>query len=288
MQRMLTCLGVMLLAGCAANAPRAPQVAVAMGPGPDDNLNAVAWAQTSIVHDMIYREVYRHATEVLDKALADPSWDALTPQDRHGDASHLPPAVVLDVDETVLDNSPYQARLIRDHAQYNGTTWADWVREKAARALPGAVAFTQYAAAHGIAVIYLSNRDQSLDTATLANLKAVGFPVSGPDVFLGLGTKMPGCTQVGTSKHCRREWVAGKYRVLVQVGDQVGDFMQLSGATPTARRAEVRPYLKWVGRRWFVLPNPTYGSWESAPFDNNYKLNLRQRRAAKLKALRYH
>lgn len=281
-----------MLAGCAAGGVKVPPALSAppasIAPGPDDNLNAVVWAQTSIVHDMIYREVYRHATEVLDKALADPSWDALTSQDRHGDGSHLPPAVVLDVDETVLDNSPYQARLIRDHAQYNGTTWADWVREKTARALPGAVAFTQYAAAHGIAVIYLSNRDQSLDKATLVNLKAAGFPVSGPDVFLGLGTKVPGCRQVGTSKHCRREWVAGKYRVLVQVGDQVGDFMQLAGATPAARRAEVESYLKWVGRRWFVLPNPTYGAWESVPFDNNYHLDLRQRRAAKMKALRYH
>lgn len=287
MQRLLTCLGIMLLAGCTTPAARVPQAAPA-ALAPDDNLNAVAWTQTSLVHDMIYREVYRHATETLDKALADPSWDALTNQDRHGDPSHLPPAVVLDVDETVLDNSPYQARLIRDHAQYDSATWADWVREKTARALPGAVAFTRYAAAHGIAVIYLSNRAQSLDKATLANLKAVGFPVSGPDAFLGLGTKVPGCKQVGTSKHCRRELVAGKYRVLVQVGDQVGDFMQLSGDTPMARRAELKPYLKWVGRRWFVLPNPTYGSWESALFHNDYKLDVHQRRAAKLKVLRYH
>ncbi|HET7300600.1 MAG TPA: HAD family acid phosphatase, partial [Oleiagrimonas sp.] len=82
--------------------------------------------------------------------------------------------------------------------------------------------------------------------------------------------------------------VAANYRVLVQVGDQVGDFMQLSGDTPAARRAQLKPYLKWVGRRWFVLPNPTYGSWESVLFRNDHKLDLRQRRAAKLKALRYH
>src|SRR5699024_2042061 len=144
------------------------------------------------------------------------------------------------------------ARLVREHGQYSSATWADWVREKRARALPGALAFTRYAAAHGIAVIYLSNRPQSLDTATLANLKALGFPVSGPEAFLGLGTRVAGCEQVGSSKSCRRRKVAQTYHVLVQVGDQMGDFMALSGATPAARRAEVKPYLKWVGRRWFV------------------------------------
>lgn len=288
MNRLFICLAVLLLSGCAGTGVHAP--ADRSAPAPDDNLNAVVWTQASLVHDMIYREVYRQATDVLPAALADTSWDALTPQDRPdgSDPGDLPPAVVLDIDETVLDNSPYQARLIRDHAQYDDATWADWVREEAALPLPGALAFTRHAAAHGIAVIYLSNRDQSLDDATLANLKAEGFPVSGPDAFLGLGVHVPGCAQKGTSKTCRRRLVAGKYRVLVQVGDQVGDFMQLSGKTAADRRAEIKPYLDWVGRRWFVLPNPTYGSWESAPFNDDWSLDAPRRRGAKLKALRYH
>jgi acid phosphatase len=285
MRRFLTGLMVVLLAGCAAGGVRAPATG---GPTPDDNLNAVVWTQTSIEHDLIYREVYRSATDVLKQALADPSWDALTPQDRHNDPRGLKPAVVLDIDETVLDNSPYQANLVRDHGQYSDATWADWVREKSARALPGAVAFTRYAADHGIAVIYLSNRDASLDRATRANLKADGFPVAGPDALLGLGTRVAGCKQHGTSKHCRRELVAKTYRVLVQIGDQMGDFLALSGTTPAARRAEVKPYLKWVGERWFVLPNPTYGDWESALFHDDYQLSPSQRRGAKLRALRYH
>ncbi len=285
MIRISACLVALLMAGCAATTVRAPQTAT---PRPDDNLNAVAWTQASIEHDLIYREVYRQATQVLRQAKADPDWDALTTQDRHDDPRGLQPAVVLDIDETVLDNSPYEARLVRDHGQYSNATWADWVREEAARALPGALAFTRYAAAHGIAVIYISNRAQSLDQPTLANLKALGFPVSGPEAFLGLGTKVPGCVQHGTSKHCRRQLIARHYRVLVQVGDQMGDFLQLDGATPAARRAEVKPYLDWVGQRWFVLPNPTYGDWESALFHGDYSLPLVQRRAAKLRGLRYH
>ncbi|HEX7341960.1 MAG TPA: HAD family acid phosphatase [Rhodanobacteraceae bacterium] len=255
---------------------------------PDDNLNAVAWTQTSLEHDLVYREVYRHATEVLAKAKADPTWDAFTTQDRHDDPRGLRPAVVLDIDETVLDNSPYEARLARDHGQYSAATWAAWVREQKARALPGALAFTRKAAALGITVIYISNRAQNLDQPTLANLKADGFPVSGHEAFLGLGTKVPGCVQHGTSKHCRRELIAKHYRVLVQVGDQMGDFLQLTGTTPHARRVELAPYLGWVGQRWFVLPNPTYGNWESALFHGDYHLTPTQRRADKLRALRYH
>ncbi len=285
MKRLFVCLAVVLVSGCAGTGVKGP--AQATGPAPDDNLNAVAWTQASIEHDLIYREVYRAATQVLAKALADPGWDALTAQDRRNDPRGLKPAVILDIDETVLDNSPYEARLIRDHGQYSDATWADWVREKRARALPGAVAFTQYAARHGIAVIYLSNRAQSLDQATLANLKADGFPVSGPDAFLGLGTQVTGCQQVGTSKTCRRRLVAKHYRVLVQVGDQLGDFMQVTGTTDAARRAEVEPYLGWVGQRWFVLPNPTYGDWLSVLTAGKHGLTPAQQRAAVLRALRY-
>ncbi|HEX7338491.1 MAG TPA: HAD family acid phosphatase [Rhodanobacteraceae bacterium] len=283
MRRLALCFAPFLLAGCAmlSSQPSAPS-----GPTPDDNLNAVLWTRTSMEHDLIYREVYHQAAQQLAKALADPSWDALSTQDRHNNFTDLPPAVVLDIDETVLDNSPYEAKLARDHGQYSSATWADWVREQKAKALPGALAFARYAAAHGVQVIYLSNRAQDLDKPTLANLKADGFPVSGDDAFLGLGTSVSGCTQHGTSKHCRRVEVGRHYRVLVQVGDQMGDFLQLRG-TPAARKAELKPYLDWFGQRWFVLPNPTYGDWESAAFGGDYSLTPAQRRAAKLKALRY-
>lgn len=288
MKRLLATLAIVLVSGCVSTGGRIP-AAPAAGVTANDNLNAVLWTQTSPEHAMIYREVYRQATDVLDKALADPSWDALAAADRPegSDPRDLPPVVVLDIDETVLDNSPYQARLIRDHASYDDATWADWVRERAARPLPGALAFTRAAAARGIAVIYLSNRDHALDQATLANLKAEGFPVSGPDAFLGLGVDVPGCRQEGTSKSCRRRLVAGKYRVLVQVGDQVGDFIELPVAGPAERQAALKPYRDWIGTRWFVLPNPTYGGWESAPFHDHWSLDADARRAAKLKALRY-
>ena len=279
-----------LLAGCAAAPPRPgapPRPAAAPTATADDNLNAVAWTQTAIEHDLIYLQTYRDAQSRLLAALRDPQWDALAKEDRVAPAAGLPPAVVLDIDETVLDNSPYQARLVKSGGSYDEASWAAWCKEERARAMPGALAFTRYAAGHGIAVIYLSNRAQDLDTATLANLRKLGFPVSGADAFLGLGTVAPGCEQSGTEKGCRRQLVSRRYRVLMQFGDQLGDFVDVTANTVAGRKQAIDSYLSWIGTRWFVLPNPTYGSWEPALFNNDWNAPPAERRQQKLDALRF-
>jgi len=285
-------LALALLAGCAA-APSRPVVAPPVspaGPAPvaaNDNLNAVAWTQTAIEHDLIYLQTYRDAQSRLLAALKDRRWNALAADDRAPSGHHLKPAVVLDVDETVLDNSPYQARLVRSGGEFNEADWAAWCKEEQARALPGAVEFTQFAASHGIAVIYISNRAKDLDQVTLANLRKAGLPVSGPEAFLGLGTFVEGCEQVGTEKGCRRQQVARAYRVLMQFGDQIGDFVTVNANTPDGRRRAMAPYLGWIGTRWFVLPNATYGSWEPALFGNDWRASPEHRRQQKVGALRY-
>jgi 5'-nucleotidase (lipoprotein e(P4) family) len=290
---------LLLLCGCASQAPHssapaspastgdasAPTAPVTTTP-PDDNLNAVAWSQTAVEHDLIYLETFRDAQAQLLTALKDKDWDALPKDDRSKPYKGQKPAVILDIDETALDNSPYQARLIRNGGEYNEADWAAWCKEKRARALPGAVEFTQFAAKHGIAVIYISNRSQDLDSATIDNLRQVGFPVSGPDAFLGLGTVLPGCDQVGTEKNCRRQLVSQNYRVLMQFGDQLGDFVSVMVNTDQGRAQAVAPYMNWIGTRWFVLPNPTYGSWEPALFNNEYSTPRDQRRRQKIDALR--
>lgn len=286
-----------LLAGCstsptrhesvAAPAPVAAPVAAApAGPAADDNLNAVAWSQTAIEHDLLYVQTYRDAQMQLLKALKDPRWDALSKNDRVAPLKGLKPAVVLDVDETALDNSPYQARLIKSGGEYNEADWAAWCKEEAARALPGAVEFTRFAAKHGIAVIFISNRAKDLDSVTLDNLRQVGFPVSGPDAFLGLGTFVEGCEQIGTEKGCRRQLISRKYRVLMQVGDQIGDFADVIANNAEGRQQAMAPYLSWIGTRWFILPNATYGSWEPALFNNDWTLPRNERRRQKEAALR--
>ncbi len=272
-------------------APASPSVssaATAESPAPNDNLNAVAWTQAAIERDLIYRQTYRDAGQQLSRALADPAWDALPAEDRKSPlVAGLKPAVIVDIDETVLDNSPYQARLVVNNASYDEFTWAQWCREERAHAVPGVVEFLREASRHGITVFYLSNRASDLEQATLANLRKLDLPIANDEqAFLGLGTVVPGCEQHGSEKGCRRQLIAQKYRVLVQVGDQLGDFVDVTANTPQGRRDAVEPYLDWIGERWFVLPNPTYGSWEPALFNNDWRQPAEDRRRAKQAALR--
>ncbi len=290
----------LLASGCAHKGARpepAPAVAPAAaeaaspalpaGSAANDNLNAVAWTQTAIERELIYRQAWRDAQEQLSRALADRRWEALPHGTRKAPYKGRNAAVIVDVDETVLDNSPYQARLVRDGTAFNEFTWAEWCREERAAAIPGALEFAREAARRGVTVFYLSNRASDLGDATLANLRKLGFPLpEDKTVFLGLGTFVEGCEQDGSEKGCRRQLIARDHRVLMQVGDQLGDFVDIEANTLAGRRAAVEPYLDWIGTRWFVLPNPTYGSWEPALFNNAWSQPEAVRRQAKRDALR--
>ena len=259
----------------------APVVAVA----PDDNLNAVLWVQASAEYDAVATQTYRAAIAQLDRAVRDAGWHALVASERTERAERLPLAVVLDIDETVLDNSPYQARLVAEGAEYNDATWDGWVREQKARPVPGVLEFAKAAEARGITLVYISNRAVHLREPTLANLRAVGLPVKDDSEFLGLGTRVEGCEQQGSEKHCRRVSIGRRYRVLMQFGDQLGDFVAIEANFPPARDALYAAHRDWIGERWWMLPNPTYGSWEPALFGNHFGQPRDVRRAAKRSAL---
>ena len=271
----------------ARTAPAATDTAAATpdAAGADDNLNAVVWVQTSAEYRALTSGIYRAAADHLDAALAEPNWDALVPGERANAPGDLPPAVILDVDETVLDNSPYQARLVLDGSEYDEASWDRWVAEKQARPVPGVVEFAKAASAKGVTLLYLSNRAEHLQAATLANLRAVGLPVKDESVFLGLGTVVEGCEQDGSEKNCRRQWAGRHYRVLMQFGDQLGDFVEVVANTPQGRAGLLAEYDDWFGERWWMLPNPSYGSWEPALFNNNWRQPREARREAKRAAL---
>lgn len=276
--------------GACTSLPRTPATTPSVAPAEaavpaHDNLNATAWVQAAIEADMAHRQTWRAAARLLDAALADARWDALAPEDRIAPLEGLPPAIIVDVDETVLENSPYQVRLIRDDARYSDTTWNAWVDERRATAVAGAPEFAQEAARRGITMIYLTNREHGKSAATRANLEAVGFPPVAEGQFLGLGFPTPGCESRGSDKGCRRKWVAQRYRVLMQFGDQFGDFVSVVENTPAARERQLAPFDAWVGERWFVTANPSYGSWESALYGNDRGLSPERQRAAKRAAL---
>jgi acid phosphatase len=98
---------------------------------------------------------------------------------------------------------------------------------------------------------------------------------------------VPGCEQDGTEKSCRRQLISRKYRVLMQFGDQLGDFVSAVANTDAARAEAAAPYMEWIGRRWFVLPNPTYGAWQPALFGNDWRAPREERRRRTIDALRY-
>ncbi|BCD89091.1 5'-nucleotidase, lipoprotein e(P4) family [Pseudomonas solani] len=269
----LPCIALLaaLLGGCQQHPPA------------NDQLDAVLWTQTSIEHDLLFRQVYANATRQLDKALADPAWDALagTPRNLQG----LPPALIVDIDETLLDNVPLNARAILADAPYDYAQWYQWVDRAEAPALPGALAFMQAAAQRGITPYYLTNREPGQEQATLANLRRAGFPIDGTAQILTAGTAIGGCADAGSDKTCRRNWVGSQARVLMLVGDSFGDFISAKGSQAEQQQAAA-PYLGWLGERWFLLPNPTYGHWYSAPYQGREDLPDAQKRALKHQALK--
>jgi acid phosphatase len=290
----IACSLVLLLGACEMVQTKAPVASESPAPvvaesktGAHDNLNAVLWMQTSVEYKLLAGQTWRSGLVQLDRAIKSPTWDALTPDEREKPAKGLPMAVIVDIDETMLDNSPYQARLIRDHTAYDEVTWSDWVMEEKATAIPGALEFARAATARGVTIFYISNRAAHLKDATISNLRKAGFPIKDEKQFLGLGYYVDNCEQQGSEKGCRRISIGREYRVLMQFGDQIGDMATILANTRDGREQAIKPYLSWVGERWFVLPNPSYGSWEPALFNNEWSQSEDERRTQKYEALRY-
>ena len=261
--RLLLLVTLVSAAGCGARAqptPAAPVAAQAQTAKPDENLNAVLWVQTAVEYEASALQAYRTAQAQLETALRTPRWTAALEQ--NGVLASLPPAVILDIDETVLDNSYYQARVVRDDTEFSDRTWTAWVEERKATAIPGALEFTRDAAARGVALFYITNRTEAEEPATRDNLAALGFPIDRTtDTVLTRGEKPEWKASV---KGPRRAYVAARYRILLLIGDDLGDFVGDASGTPEARRQRTAAHADRWGRHWIMLPNPTYGSWERA------------------------
>lgn len=261
---VLLLLVVLGAAACASGRGR-PATA---GPGAAEEarpglvgLNATLWMQTAAEYSASARQAYRAAARALPELRADPSHTALAGGPPGADSESRPPAVILDVDETVLDNSPFQAHLVHENRAFGPEIWASWVREARARPVPGALGFVRTAREMGVDVFYVTNRDHELEGATRRNLREAGFPLDAPgDAVLTEGER----EGWGSDKRDRRAEVARTHRVLMLVGDDLHDFVAGTDTTPTARRALARRHGEKWGRSWIMLPNPAYGSWERA------------------------
>lgn len=246
----------------------------------NDLLNATLWMSNSVEYVANTTALFQLAKIRLDEALADADWTAALEQT--GDYQDLPPAVIVDVDETMLDNDAYESWLVTSGNSYSSKTWGPWVEEAAATAIPGAVDFAQYADSKGVKVFYVTNRKADGEDATRKNMEALGFPMGGNvDTFLMQGEQ----DDWGSAKSTRRAFVAKDYRVLLNVGDNYGDFSDDAGGSEAERKASLEKNMAHVGHDWIMIANAEYGSFESAPFLGDYSKSPDERRQLKIDAL---
>ncbi|MEX0853110.1 MAG: HAD family acid phosphatase [Bauldia sp.] len=255
--------------------------ALAADPVPqNDLLNATLWVTNSVEFRANTLAMFQLAKIRLDEALADKSWTAATEQT--GAYQDLPPAVILDADETAIDNGAYESWLIKVGQDYSSKTWGPWVAAAEARAVPGAVDFTKYADSKGVKVFYITNRTNDQEEATRKNMEALGFAMGGNvDTFLMAKEK----EDWSSKKGIRRAFVAKDYRVLLLLGDNYGDFSDDYGLPEADRMKSLEANIAHVGHDWIFIANPEYGSFESAPFLSDYKKSADERRQLKINAL---
>jgi len=271
----LAILVLVMAAGCAA-----PTLA-GDAPPANDGLNAVLWMQRSVEYKATTLGAFALARIRLEQALTDPSWTA-APKEQTGSYQSLPPAVILDADESILDNSGYQAWMVLNGKTFDPRTWNAYVNTATSLAIPGAVEFARYAAARGVKVFYITNRTAEEEPATRKNLEKLGFPLGGSVDTLLPTRKRP---DWGSAKGTRRAFIAKSHRIVLNIGDNFADFVDEARGSEAERLAVMEQHRDRWGREWIMIANPSYGSFESAPFRHDFKLSEAERRRAKRGAL---
>ena len=186
--------------------------------------------------------------------------------------------VIVDIDETILDNSPFEAKCIIEGTSYP-KYWKEWVDLGTAKPMPGAVDFLKYALTKGVETFYITNRNIDNRNITLKNLQAYGFP--NVDT-LHLLTKND---KVG-SKEIRRKKIAEKYEIMLLIGDNLADFSAIYDNQTVDKRYAATDSLKnEFGKKFIILPNAMYGDWENAIYNYNFKLSAQEKDEIRKKSL---
>jgi acid phosphatase len=241
--------------------------------GPQDTSEdlGVRWVRDAAEYRAITRQVYGTAAAALPGFIADADWSALPGQ---ADAADLPPAVILDVDETVVSNADFQAEFEPPFAPWK---LDEWTRNNVARPVEGARRFVEEARRLGVTVFFVTNRPCETRRGnddpcpqrqtTIEDIAEVGIQTDAEHVLLA---RERGWTR---EKATRRAYIAERHRVLLIVGDDYGDFVRCARkklrapctepATTESRRDALDTYDDYWGNGWYILPNPMHGSWTS-------------------------
>jgi 5'-nucleotidase (lipoprotein e(P4) family) len=232
----------------------------------DQSVLSVNWVQQSGEYTALAYQAFNSAKVIFDQAQSKKIEN---------------PAVVVDIDETILDNSPYQAGLINTNNQFSSNSWNEWIIAEKATATPGAVDFVNYVNSHKGTVFFVSDRNKSsdgkgndLELSTMNNLKALGFSgVTEETVLLKGEFSRTIAGKVDTSKQYRREAIENgsvkgvSYQTVLLVGDNLNDFDHKAGNSNPERRAYVTAHRDRYGVKsnqpaYVLVPNPMYGAWE--------------------------
>ncbi|HET6630724.1 MAG TPA: HAD family acid phosphatase [Woeseiaceae bacterium] len=257
---MLLCLAAAALGGCATR-PSA---------GADETDLGIRWVRDAAEYRALALQAYGAAAEDLPRMLKDRSWSAL-PHQR--DAADLPPAIIFDVDETLVSNVEFQAEL---DPPFSNRKFDDWNAANEARPVPGAAEFVQYAIDSGVEVFFVTNRPceakpgttkfcPQQDT-TIHDLIETGIPANADRVMMA--AEQADWTR---AKQVRWKLIAEDYRVVMLVGDDLGDFLPCvrgnpappctEPATQALRTATTDAHKRYWGEGWYIIPNPMHGSW---------------------------
>lgn len=254
MNRVLIITVVLLMSACGSVKTKStsgvespnqlPQTTVVTGAESQDQLLlATLWYQKSAEMRALYYQCYASAETALLKNLAVAQGDKT-------------PAVVLDIDETVLDNSPFQGWQVLENRSFNDESWTRWVNLSMAGALPGALHFTRFADSLGVDVFYVSNRKTTELAPTLENMKRLGFPDADSSHIL--------LRESESSKVARRSRIESTHEILLLVGDNLADLDALFEKRGTDYGFSDTDRMRGMfGTRYIVLPNPMYGTWLS-------------------------
>lgn len=238
-----------------------PQKKLTATPQTDINtsgkLFAVLYQQRAAEYHALCLQAYNIARQRVDESLLS--------------GSHArPKAIITDIDETILDNSPDEVHRDLLGKPFDAADWNKWTAMAAADTVPGALHFLLYAASKHIEIYYITNRDEKDRAGTLQNLQRFYFPDADNAHLLIRHTT--------SGKEDRRQQVMADHDVILLMGDNLSDFSSLFDRKSIEERLlATQQQSGQFGNRFIVLPNPVYGDWENALYNYNYQLTSAQK-----------
>tara|TARA_R110000868_G_scaffold91812_2_gene254406 strand:- start:23369 stop:24214 length:846 start_codon:yes stop_codon:yes gene_type:complete len=254
---------LILISGCRTNFPeQAKHTRQELGikiPIREHSVQSVLWVQQSGEYRALCYQAFNLAKYQLDDLLS------------KNEFTGKPLAIITDIDETIFNNSPFAAKQIETDKEFNQDSWVQWEKLEQAKSIPGSLEFLKYAESKGVQVFYISNISVLQQKETMNHLKKIGFPYVDEKHML-LKDKTSG-------KEVRRQIVSKENTIVMLLGDTLSDFSDVFDDKSTNdRNNQVENFRKKFGKEFIVLPNPTYGDWETKGiYEGNYKWSAVQK-----------